>query len=385
MDAKESQIRKAFFAYKSEVKRKAVGALKYDYLVPAGPYEEQWDWDAFFIGMSLLSEIPSEAVYLRNWALNLLTYTNPKTGFTPGLLTPKGRDMRLNHVKPFLAQGIYTASKNLGDFSWVKPFWKKLELSVTYRERNLWSKQFGLGMWYNSMESGADNNVAALDYPNGSVVAVDLNAFLYREYMAMGMIARELKMIAAAKKFAGKATQLKVNMNRYLWSKEHGSYYNRNNNTGEFIVCDSYSNVVALWAGVAAQAQGKRMISTIVLNPQKLWARYGMRSLSKKDPRYNNVNMIKPHSNWQGPVWPIANYIGMHALLNYGFQKEAQELAQKIVGLCLHDIEKSGGMHENYHADTGAPLAAPNFVSWNLLVGQMIEQARTKHNPFALR
>lgn len=34
-------------------------------------------------------------------------------------------------------------------------------------------------------------------------------------------------------------------------------------------------------------------------------------------------------------------------------------------------------MHENYHADTGAPLAAPDFISWNLLVAQMIEEAQT--------
>jgi hypothetical protein len=34
-------------------------------------------------------------------------------------------------------------------------------------------------------------------------------------------------------------------------------------------------------------------------------------------------------------------------------------------------------MHENYHADTGAPLAAPDFISWNLLAAQMIDEART--------
>jgi hypothetical protein len=33
-------------------------------------------------------------------------------------------------------------------------------------------------------------------------------------------------------------------------------------------------------------------------------------------------------------------------------------------------------MHENYHADTGEPLAAPNFISWNLLVAQMLGEAR---------
>ncbi len=33
-------------------------------------------------------------------------------------------------------------------------------------------------------------------------------------------------------------------------------------------------------------------------------------------------------------------------------------------------------MHENNHAETGAPLAAPDFISWNLLAAQMIDEAR---------
>lgn len=68
-------------------------------------------------------------------------------------------------------------------------------------------------------------------------------------------------------------------------------------------------------------------------------------------------------------------------LLNYGFRKEAIELAQKISNLVITDIKESGGMHENYDAETGKPLAAPNFVSWNLLVGNMLEEATLKVNP----
>ena len=27
--------------------------LQYPYLVPAGPYEEMWDWDSMFMGVAL--------------------------------------------------------------------------------------------------------------------------------------------------------------------------------------------------------------------------------------------------------------------------------------------------------------------------------------------
>jgi alpha,alpha-trehalase len=95
------------------------------------------------------------------------------------------------------------------------------------------------------------------------------------------------------------------------------------------------------------------------------------------EPSYNNENVIKPYSNWQGPIWPHANWMFMHALIHYGYRKAAVEVAERVTRLCLGDLARNGMMHENYHADTGAPLAAPDFISWNLLVARMIEEART--------
>ena len=100
----------AIAPFKAFIKRKANGHLPYDYLVPAGPYNEQWDWDAFFMGVALSAEISSEAIYLRNWALNYITNAKPN-GKVAGCLTAKGYDERLNHMKPFLAQGAYLAGK----------------------------------------------------------------------------------------------------------------------------------------------------------------------------------------------------------------------------------------------------------------------------------
>jgi hypothetical protein len=74
----------------------------------------------------------------------------------------------------------------------------------------------------------------------------------------------------------------------------------------------------------------------------------------------------------------------MQGLLNYGFQKEAIILAKNISAIVINDINTSGGMHENYDAETGKPLAADNFVSWNLLVGNMLDEAENNKNPFAV-
>lgn len=377
------QIKKFISPYKLGIKRKAQGELPYDYLVPSGVYEEQWDWDAFFMGMALSSEIPSETIYLKNWVLNFL-HNSRSDGFTPGCVTPKGRDERLNQMKPFLAQGAYFASKLLNDFTWLTPHLKKLETIVLYREKHLWNKKYDLGVWFNSMESGADNNVAALDFPNETVVASDLNSYIYREYIALSLLYKKLGKDQEAKRYAKRAGEIKEHINTLLWDEKDGAYYNLDSKNGTLIKRVSFNSIHPLWAGIASKERGETFIKKYVLNPKKLWSKYGVRTLSKDDPGYNNINMIKPFSNWQGPIWPIANYFFMQALLNYGFQKEAIAVAKNIAQICINDIKKTGGMHENYDAETGLPLAAPNFISWNLLVGNMLQEATTKTNPFAL-
>lgn len=363
------------------VKRPPSGKLRHAYLVPGGPYSEQWDWDAFFMGVALTAENPSEAIYLKNWTLNFIENATPD-GKVAGCLTAEGWDPRLNQIKPFLAQGAYIASKELNDFSWIEPVWETLVAVATYRFRHLWFDSYNLGAWLDSMESGADNNVAALEYPHGSVLAADLNTFLLRECKALGLIAEQLGRYQQSSECMAQAEAIRHAMMRYLWDEEAQVFLNLFTASGKPVQRITYSSFVPLWAGIAPEEQGREAIKRYLLNSEHLASPWGLRTLSKQDPVYNNINMIKPHSNWQGPVWPIANYLYMHALIRYGFKEEARELAQTISRLVLADIERTGGMHENYDAETGLPLAAPNFISWNILVRNMIEEAETHRDPF---
>ena len=365
------------------VKRPASGKLKHPYLVPGGPYSEQWDWDAFFMAVALTAENASEAVYLKNWALNFIENAR-EDGKVAGCLTADGWDPRLNHMKPFLAQGAYIAAQALNDFSWLLPLWDSLLNIATFRLRNLWFDSYGLGAWLDSMESGADNNVSALEYPHGTVLAADLNTFLAQEFKALGLIAAKLGKQRESDELLSRSQAIRDAMMKHLWSADDQIFYNLFTASGKHVKRVTYSSFVPLWAGFAPEKEARDSIERYLLNPDHLESRWGIRTLSKQDPVYNNINMIKPHSNWQGPIWPIANYLYMHALIRYGFQKEATELAQTISRLVISDIDKTGGMHENYDAETGEPLAAPNFVSWNILVRNMIAEAESHSNPFEI-
>ncbi len=367
-------VKSAFAVYKSGVKRKANGKLTYDYLVPSGVYEEQWDWDAFFMGIALSHEIPSEAIYLKNWVLNFLNNSD-KNGFTPGCITPEGRDKRLHQMKPFLAQGAYVASVKMNDFSWLEKNVNQLEKIVLFREKNLWNSKYDLGVWFNSMESGADDNLAALNFEDKSIIGTDLNSFIYKEYESLSKIYKNLKKPNSAKIFEDRANEIKNNINKFLWSDELNSYLNLDISSNNHVKRISYNSIHPLWAGIASQKRAENFVNKYLLNKNKLWSNYGIRTLSKDDPGYNNENKIKPHSNWQGPIWVISNYFYTQALIRYGFQKKSVEVVKKIAEICIDDIKKSGGMHENYDAENGKPLAAPNFISWNLLLPEMLESS----------
>lgn len=385
-EALKEKARKAFMPLKSMVKRPGKGALKWDYLVPSGYYQEQWDWDAFFIGIALSSELPSEAIYLKNWTRNYVELADKK-GKVPGCVTPAGADPRLNHMKPFIGQGTYAACVKLNEWDWVKPLWSKIKLIVAYREKTMWSKEYGLAMWNDNMESGADNDLTVLGYPPfppATIINPDVNSFLVREYTCLSLLAKKISTAAEAKMFKEKAEKLKKNLNKHLWDDQESMYVSIDTRTNTPIKKATYTAIVPIFLGMAPQAKGEAFIKKYMLSKKEMMSNYGIRTLTVKDERYNNANIIKPHSNWQGPVWPLVNWMCMQGLLAYGFQKEAIDLAVTITKLVLADIEKTGGMHEDYDAETGEGLAAPMFISWNLLVGNMIEEAETNFNPLEL-
>jgi alpha,alpha-trehalase len=67
-----------------------------------------------------------------------------------------------------------------------------------------------------------------------------------------------------------------------------------------------------------------------------------------------------------------------------------RDLVRRLTQLYLRDIEFCGSLHENYHAETGQPLAPSaehsqhgqegGFLGWNLLLQDMIEMLDGRPN-----
>jgi len=369
-----------------QVIQPAEGYLKYPYLIPAGFYKQMWDWDGFFMGCHLASI--GKAEYLKYWALNLIEGIDEE-GYVSGCATTKGPRPIFGKfaMKPFLSQGVYFASVALNDFSWVEPHYDALMRALEYRDRTQLDSAKNCYFWDNAMQSGADNN-PAMNYfweeDHRSFLSPDVSALQLREIIAQSLIAKQFGKTDDYKKLTEKAKLLKESINKVLWCEEDQIYYTVDRETGDFYRRVSYSSFIPLIQKIAPIDKGREMLRRYMLDEKHLKSPYGFRSLSKLDPDYNNKNIIVPFSNWQGPIWPIANYLYHIGLKHYGFENEIAWQAKTLGKLLLNDIREWGSMHENYHAETGAPLAPSadhvdangkfiGFISWNLCIQNVLE------------
>ena len=384
-----SEISQLFEKYhaKKNVVKPPQGILKHEYLVPAGPYFQLFDWDMYFMGVALSYDGVGKplATSVQDFLEFVDEYANWQ-GYTPREIAPDALWALPEMCKPFLVQAALRASVTMGDFEWLRrengaskqSNYAKLTHTLNFWENTRRSPD-GLFRWYNGVESGVDNNPAVSDKPAEVTEGVDLQCYIYREYLATAVLAQKLGKSDDATDYKQKAEALRRLVQEKMWSEADGMFLNIDARTGKPIHIKTWTNFVPLWAGIATPEQAKRMIDEHILNPKEFWCDYGIRTLAPDEPLYN------PKSGyWRGPVWVISNYLLMHGLMNYGRGKEAQELAEKTVSLLVRDYHTTGGMNECYNPETGAPTAGGHFLSWNLLAEHMAEEAGKGTDPTAI-
>ncbi|HEY6893827.1 MAG TPA: trehalase family glycosidase, partial [Rhodanobacteraceae bacterium] len=390
---------------KQHIVKPPAGLLLHEYIVPDGPYFQLFDWDMYFMSVALSYDKVSRPIMgsIEDFLAFVDEFAN-WTGYTPREIAPDALWALPEMCKPFLAQAAVRASLTSGDVEWLRgsdpppssdpnyrklqfyerpnaaprqTYFQKLKDTLVFWENNRRAAD-GLFVWYNGVESGTDNNPAVADSPSQTTEGVDLQSYIYREYLALAYLSQRLDAPQDANAYEQKAAALKGLVQRKMWSERDGSYWNIDSRTGQFVRIRTWTNFVPLWAGIASPEQATRMIRTL-LDPEQFWSPHGVRTLAKTEKLYD------PRAGyWRGPVWILSNYLMMRGLLNYGRTVEARELADRTDRLLVDDFQKTGGMNENYNPETGAPAASGHFVSWNLLAEHMREEAASGVDPTAI-
>ena len=385
------------------ITRDPKGTLKHPFIVPGKPYPYQlWDWDSWLTDVAtrqIILDNGGEGMekyteYERGCIINFLEHTD-ESGNMPILVDGEGEVVFLknckNMHKPCLAQHLaFILGVTDNDVSWLSAeHIDALERFMARYKREYRHAETGLYRFLDDTAIGVDNDPSIFYRPFGSTASIYLNCLMYKELLAVEYIFRVLGDGAKANYYKAEAEELKANIRSELWDERNGMYYSADIslypvNPDEWLHSgkprhwnslimriDEWSGFLAMWAGIATPEEAERMVRENMLNEKTFWSRYGVRSLSKCEKMYKIWQSGNP-SCWIGPIWGNANYMCWRALLDYGYEAEARELAVRTVELFGKGIEEHGDMHEYYDPDTGAGVHNLSFQSWNLLVNNMI-------------
>jgi hypothetical protein len=382
------------------------GILKYRFVIPTinkvagaddeaqvaerstvGYYLQMYDWDSCFFSQA--QSHLGIAGLARDVVANFLSLKGAD-GFIPRTVSPKRTWDSNDLCKPFLCQALL---HELQQESFKRPlppmFLQDLDCWLEYFRRTRMHEN-GLFHWRNMLESGVDDNlgliaplVAAKDenetkegYPDGRIIAADLCSYLVGEYDAIQQIAAHFGEKELVAKYAGLVKDLKQKVEDQLWHESLGMYCNLNPITGRQIEVRTWTNLTPVFLGLAKSDRSKRCIEENLLNPEHFFRPFGMSSVAISEPLYNQSRRglygRATVSNWQGPIWILPNAMAARCLVKHGYAKDAQNLAVRVVSAMSKGLKKHGTLFENYHADTGEPLWAPDFMSWNALAMELI-------------
>ncbi len=364
--------------------------LDHPYLAPGAIYNSLWTWDAYFIGMA----VPDDHLdHVLGSLVNLLERVTPE-GRAPSLIEPSGQASYEHMGQPIHAQWALGLVRRLqGRVDWLRPLWGKLVATRDWHRRECGSRH-GLFTWTDLSGSGIDNDPAIYGRRGSTVGLVDMNCFHYRELLAMSTLSDLLGEPGAAR-YRQQATTLRAAINSYMWDDRSQCYRHidlstRHRPTHQTVTWEvqlhggTWGCLFPLWTGVANAGQADRLISEHVLRPDRYLSGYGIRSMSAEEPMYNNEPMADP-SNWQGPVWGLSTFLTCYGLARYGYRIDAIRIAGRLIDLMGADLRANGVLHEYYHADTGAPLFNPGFLSWNLLARRILDDLETAADPTELQ
>ncbi|MFA3783298.1 amylo-alpha-1,6-glucosidase [Melioribacteraceae bacterium 4301-Me] len=247
---------------------------------------------------------------------------------------------------------IYKVTK---DKNFLKQAYESGKKFYNYYINNRDSDNDGLCEWGANavLESVRDARVAVWDEVGdpSNFEAVDCNIMLVKEAKSLASMANELGLKEEADNWAKDAERRTELINKYMWDTETGFYYNVNKKDHSFtfktkndLKRKEIIAFLALWAEIANKNQANALMKHL-LNPKEFWRKYGVPTLSADDKYYN------PIGYWNGPVWVQWDYLIFRGLLNYGYKKEAKELAEKIMTNMIHQLKTDHWFWEFYSPD----------------------------------
>ena len=409
------QIRQYICDHIGQTLKEPRSFIHYPFIDPGAVYDGNvWDWDSYWSVyglLPLLKELPDQK--LRDKVLvhamgNVRNFMDHQLedGYIPMMievakwpepyLNMRHKEgVKMNMHKPFLCSQICLISDYLQDYSWAAEFSEQLERYFDCYRRNYYQENSGLYVWHDDIMIGMDNDPASFGRPQDSTANIYLNSFMVRELKNEAKYLEKTGgSVTGCKAYLEQAKELTEAIERECYDTRDEFFYSVDvdirtrkydwfhQGLGVFwktlpIKIQTWSGFLPMWEGFATPQQAQQLVRHAE-DGNTFCSPYGITTLAQ-DEKMFDLSATNNPSNWLGPIWIIANYLVFHGMLQYGYEKQAQELYEKTVLLLGKDLEQTGCLHEYYNPYTGEPVMNGGFINWNILVLNMADELKALH------
>ena len=245
--------------------------------------------------------------------------------------------------------------KITGDRQFLKEAYSSGSKFYQYYLANRDSDKNGLCEWggHAELESVRDARVAVWDKVGwaANFEGPDVNSMLVMEAKALAEMAQLLGFFKESQQFHEDATRRTALINKTLWDSATRFYYNVNKIDLTFnykspadLKIKEIIGFLPLWAGVADKEKAGWLVEKMK-DTVEFWRPYGVPSLSAKSDYYC------PIGYWNGPVWVQWEYLLYRGLRDYGYEKDAALLSDKVLENMIYHLKNDHVFWEFYSAD----------------------------------
>ncbi len=230
--------------------------------------------------------------------------------------------------------------------------------------------------WYNAVFQVSAERYLDVDKEDISdeLECLDLTLMVIKEMQCLEKMANALNKKSEAKEWAQKIDKTAKLVNDLMWDEETQFYYsvNKKDHSFKFLTRDlrrkEIIGFLPLWAEIAPKDRADILVKEL-LNEETFWRPYGVPTLSAADPWYSPY--VDYCCKWNGPVWLLWDYMVYDGLKNYGYDKEAKMLAEKMTKAVNVQLSKNHNFWESFSPDNEVLNCPSNYI-WDAIIAKLL-------------
>ena len=204
--------------------------------------------------------------------------------------------------------------------------------------------------------------------------ALDLSCQVANEMYYLKLMAKALGDKTGVEKWAQKFNKLSALINKYMWDEVDKFYYhvamvdNSFRFEGESLKRKEIIGFLPMWAHVATKQHAAELVRHLT-DEDSFWRTYGVPTLAANDPNY--TPFVDGCCRWDGPIWLLWDYMVFRGLQNYGYDKIASRLKDKLVRCVTTQLSKNHHFWESYSPDFPFQECPSNYI-WDSIMAKML-------------